>query len=59
MIVKSIKMQNTIRGVSCTLLELIESQVLDAQMVVEACLSKMSEQDVADMVQHHGFISND
>ena len=41
-------MANT-RKVTNQLLELIENGVLDPQIVLEACLSYMSEADVADM----------
>ncbi len=41
-------MANT-RKITNQLLELIENGVLDPQVVLEACLSYMSEADVADM----------
>jgi len=41
-------MKNT-RKVTNQLLELIENGVLDPQVVLGACLSYMSEADVADM----------
>jgi len=39
------------RKVTTQLLEMIEDGILDPQTVLEACLSYMSEDDVADMAR--------
>lgn len=39
----------TTRKVTNQLLQLVEDGILDTQAVLEACLSYMSEADVADM----------
>jgi hypothetical protein len=41
------------RKVTKQLLQLIEDGVLDPQTVLEACLSYMSEAEVADMARDH------
>jgi len=50
-------MRNT-RKVTNQILELIEDGVLDPQTVVEACLSYMSEADVADMARSNELIDD-
>ena len=49
-------MARNTRKVTNQLLELIEEGVLDPQAVVEACLSYMSEADVADMARSNELI---
>ena len=44
------------RKVTNQILEMIEDGMLDAQVVVEACLSYMSEADVADMARCNELI---
>ena len=44
------------RRVTNQLLELVEDGVLDPQVVLEACLSYMSEADVADMARTNDLI---
>ena len=44
------------RKVTNRILEMIEDGVLDAQVVVEACLNYMSEDDVADMAHCNELI---
>lgn len=44
------------RKTTTLLLDMIEVGMLDPQTVVKACLSYMSEADVADMAQSEGFI---
>ncbi len=51
-------MANT-RKVTNQLLELIEEGVLDPQTVLEACLSYMSEADVADMAHSNELIAEE
>lgn len=51
-------MRNT-RKVTNQLLELIEEGVLDPQTVVEACLSYMSEADVADMARSNELLPDE
>ena len=47
------------RKVTNKLLELIEEGVLDAQTVLEACLSYMSEDDVADMAHANELLEEE
>jgi len=47
------------RKVTNQLLELIEEGILDAQTVLKACLSYMSEADVADMAHSNEFIEEE
>jgi hypothetical protein len=51
-------MANT-RKITNQLLELIENGVLDPQVVLEACLSYMSEADVADMAYSNELIEEE
>lgn len=41
------------------LLELIEEGILDANTVMQACLSYMSETDVQDMAEYEGFVEEE
>jgi len=47
------------RKVTNQLLELIEEGVIDVQTVLKACLSYMSEADVADMAHSNEFIEEE
>jgi hypothetical protein len=47
------------RKVTNKLLELIEEGVLDAQTVLSACLSYMSEDDVADMAHANELLEEE
>jgi hypothetical protein len=47
------------RKVTNQLLELIEEGVLDAETVLKACLSYMSEADVADMAHSNEFLGEE
>jgi len=46
----------TTRKVTNQLLELVEDGILDPQAVMEACLTYMSEDDVADMAHCNELI---
>jgi len=47
------------RKVTKQLLEMIEDGILDPQTVLEACLSYMSEADVADMAHSNEFLEEE
>ena len=47
------------RKVTTQLLEMIEDGILDPQTVLEACLSYMSEADVADMAHSNEFLGEE
>ncbi len=47
------------RKVTNKLLELIEEGVLDPQMVINACLCYMSEDDVADMAHANELLEEE
>jgi hypothetical protein len=47
------------RKVTTQLLEMIEDGILDPQTVLEACLSYMSEADVADMAHRNEFLGEE
>jgi hypothetical protein len=47
------------RKVTTQLLEMIEDGTLDPQTVLEACLSYMSEADVADMAHSNEFLGEE
>jgi len=47
------------RKVTTQLLEMIEDGILDPQTVLEACLSYMSEADVADMAHSNEFLEEE
>lgn len=49
-------MARNTRKVTNQLLEMIEEGILDPQTVAEACLSYMSEADVADMARSNELI---
>ena len=46
----------TTRKVTNQILELVDEGVLDPQTVLEACLSYMSEADVADMARSNELL---
>ena len=48
--------RKTSRKVTKKILELIEEGVLDAEVVVNACLKYMSEADVLDMAEENEFL---
>lgn len=41
------------------LIELVEDGLLDKDYLIRACLSYMSEDDVADMARHNEIIDSD
>jgi len=47
------------RKVTNQLLEMIEDGILDPQTVLEACLSYMSEADVADMARANELLEEE
>ena len=47
------------RKVTIQLLEMIDDGILDPQTVLEACLSYMSEADVADMAHSNEFLEEE
>ena len=48
-------MSRQAREKTCEVLDLVDQGVLTAQQVMEACLSYMSESEVADMARINGF----
>ena len=53
---KENKHMRTTRKVTNQILELVDEGVLDPQTVLEACLSYMSEADVADMARSNELL---
>jgi hypothetical protein len=47
------------RKVTCQLLEMVDQGVIDPKVLLEACLSYMSESDVADMARINDFLEDE
>jgi len=47
------------RKVTCQLLEMVDEGVIDPKVLLEACLSYMSESDVADMARINDFLEDE
>ena len=47
------------RKVTCQLLERVDEGVIDPKVLLEACLSYMSESDVADMARINDFLEDE
>lgn len=50
---------SNVRKITCKILEGIEEGTLTAQMVAEACLKYMSEDEVADMAHDNAFFESE
>ena len=52
-------MNRTSRQATTKILEMIDDGLLSRESVLDACLSYMSEDDVADMAHCNGFIEEE
>lgn len=44
------------RKMTCKLLDMVDEHMIDKDLVIQACLSYMSESEVADMMRINDFI---